>query len=135
MKKILSAIICVVVLIGCIPINTFAVGEISPYYNNTQRTTTNFTISDSGVAKVRISYNGYKDTTTGATIKTKIQKSFLFFFWSDVTSWTDEASGYYYSTTHSTSVDSGTYRAIVEYTIRGTGGSADVITEQLEYSY
>ena len=135
MKKILSAIVCVIVLIGCIPISVFASEAITPYYNNHLQRNTAFEINESGVANVTVSYVGTKGETTGATIKTKIQKRFLLVFWNDVASWTDEATGYYYSNTHSTTVESGYYRAQVEYTIRGTGGSPDVITDELEYSY
>lgn len=135
MKKILSAIVCVIVLIGCIPLSVFASEAITPYYNNVVRQSTLFDIDENGIATVKASYVGQSGVTTGATIKTKIQKRFLLVFWSDVASWTDEATGHYYSNTHSTTVESGYYRAQVEYTIRGTGGDSDVITDELEYSY
>ena len=136
MKKILSTIICLIVLVGCIPISAFAAEPgIAPYYNNVQRTDTDFFIEDNGVATVCVSFNGFVGETTGATIVTKIEKRFLLLFWTDVETWTDEVSGCYYSTSHSTTVKSGTYRATVEYTIRGTGGASDVITDELEYKY
>ena len=123
-------------LIGCIPISAFASNfGMTPYYNNVQRTSTTFDINESGVATVKTFMNGYPDTTTGATIKIKIQKRFLLFFWSDVASWTEEATAHYYSNTHSVTVEKGDYRAQVEYTIYGTGGSPDVITDELERSY
>lgn len=136
MKKILLAIICLIVSVGCIPTNTLAAESgITPYYNNTMNTLTDFYISENGVATVHISFNGYGGETTGATINTKIEKRFLLVFWSDVASWTDEVSGYYYTNEHSINVKKGTYRATVEYTIRGTGGEPDVIVDELEYTY
>ena len=136
MRKIISIIICTVVFIGCIPIGALAfAGEISTYNNATLQTNTFFTINNSGIATVTTDYTGYKSITRGATINIKIQKRFLFIFWSDVVSWTDEATGYYYSNTHSTAVDKGDYRALVEYTIYDVDGSSDIITENLERSY
>ena len=99
------------------------------------KTDTDFNIDENGIARVSVYFNGYNDKTTGATIKIKIQKRFLLVFWNDVASWTDEATGYYYTNTHSTTVEKGYYRAQVENTIRGTGGTPDVITDELEYSY
>ena len=136
MKRIWLIIICLIVIIGCIPTNALAAESgITPYYNNTMNTLTDFYISEKGVATVYISFNGYVRETTGATIKTTIEKRFLLVFWNEVASWTDEVVGDYYSNTHSTTVKKGTYRATVEYTIRGTGGEPDVIVDEYEYTY
>lgn len=136
MKKILSFIICCVTIMGAMH-TTVSAQEygITPYYNNTSRTTTNFTIDDSGKATVYVSYTGYQGITSGATITTRIQKRFLFLFWNDIQEWTDEATGDSYATSHSVSVSSGTYRVQVEYEIRGTAGEADNINEELERTY
>ena len=136
MKKTILTIICTFILLGSVPLTALAFGEkISTFNNNVTQTNTSFNINSQGLATVTTDYTGYKSITTGATIKIKIQKRFLLVFWNDVASWTDEATGYHYSNTHSTTVESGYYRAQVEYTIRGTGGSPDVITEELERSY
>ena len=135
MKKILSIIICTVVFMGCVPICSFAGEDVVPYSNNTLHTYFAFNIDDNGKASVFAEYVGYTGITTGATIKTKIEKRFLLVFWNEVASWTDEVVGEYYSNTHSTTVKKGTYRATVEYTIRGTGGEPDVIVDEYEYTY
>ena len=136
MKKLLTLIVCCIIVSSCFPLSVSAQNDVAtPFYNNILSRNTRFDIDSSGNAIVVTSYDGQKGITTGATIKIKIQKRFLLVFWNDVASWTDEATGYYYSNTHSTTVESGYYRAQVEYTIYGTGGSPDVITDELERSY
>ena len=77
MKRLLSLIICTIVFVGCFPLNAFASNyEITPYYNNAQRTSTTFDINENGVATVKTFISGYSHTTTGATIRIKLQKNF-----------------------------------------------------------
>jgi hypothetical protein len=47
---------------------------ISLFNNNTASTSTNFSITDTGEARVRVNYEGYPGVTTGATITVKIEK-------------------------------------------------------------
>lgn len=110
---------------------------IIPYYNNTNTTSTNFTISSSGTATVSVGYTGYS-TTSGAMIETKLQKKVLGLFWKNVDNgtWVDSASSSNYRNSHSISLDSkGTYRIIVKYQIWGTGGPTDVIESTIERVY
>jgi len=106
--------------------------SISPKSNNVNITASNFTIID-GIAYARASYTGYQGITTGATITIKLQKKILF-WWFDVdngqsnNTWTDVLYGCDGSVLHSLTLGStGEYRAIISYTIRGTGGADDVI--------
>lgn len=134
MKKSFINFICFIVILSCFYTVAFASDDgISPYFNNVVRTSTDLYI-ENDIATVMVSYSGYSGVTTNAVITTKIQKRFLLVFWQDVegASWTDYATGVYYSNTHSISVKSGTYRAQVEYTIYGSGGAADVITDEIE---
>jgi hypothetical protein len=110
--------------------------EISPCFNNTLMTQTDFIIESGGNATVCIDYTGYSGITTGANITSTIQKRVALFFWSDVTSWSDTSSEYSYSNEHSYQLSStGTYRAVVQYTVYGTGGSPDIINETIERTY
>ena len=133
MKKMLNSFVCVVLLICCMSTIVSSAEGISLYANNTNKTTTDFTISNN-TATVFISYIGIDGVTTNAVITTKIQKRFLLVFWQDVdgASWTDYSNDTYYVNSHSIEVKSGTYRALVEYTIYGTGGTADVISNEFE---
>ena len=103
--------------------------NITPYYNNTSHTTTAFDITDAGQAIVYVDYTGYSGVTTSATIEIKIEKRTLLFFWNDVITETLSVDGYRYDNElYYQLSDTGTYRCTVEYTIYGTGGTADVVT-------
>ena len=131
MKKILICLLCMLMLFSYVTIPAAAANDDTmPRYNNVIETITNFSISDSGVATVTVSYTGVPGVTTGATITTKIQKRTLGFIWTKVDEWVDSARLVSYSTFHSVTLpDTGTYRVVVEYEITGTGGATDVIED------
>ena len=75
MKKISICLLCMLMLFSYVTVPAAAANEgIMPCYNNVIETRTDFTISDSGVARVTVSYEGIPGVTTGATITTKVQK-------------------------------------------------------------
>ncbi len=143
MKKLISIILCIAVLSSVLVFSASAEGNegIAPCLNNTATSTTRFVI-ENGVAYVSLNYNGYPGVTTGATITTKIQKKFLFFFWQDVdigmpnNQWVDEVTQVNYVGGHTANITSkGTYKAVVQYVIRGSGGAADVLNAEIEFEY
>ena len=134
MKRVIALLMCIVLAVCALGINTLADTGISPRLNNVADVGMQFSIDSNGTAKVVAFFDG-DSTTTSATIKIKIQKQFLFFFWTDVIEWTDETTEKSYAKSFSTQVDSGTYKATIEYTIRGTGGEPDVITDTIERTY
>lgn len=137
MKKILSCLLCTLMLFSYVTVPATAANDgIMPCYNNVISTRTQFNISDSGVARVTVSYEGVPGVTTGATITTKIQKRSLGLIWTKVdigttnNEWVDSTRVESYSTFHSVTLpDTGTYRVVVEYEITGTGGATDVIED------
>ena len=135
MKKLIAMLVCIFTLISVFSVSVMADASISPRYNNVAFKDSYFEIANDGTATVRATYSGDDDIITGATIKIKIQKQFLFFFWTDVVEWIDESNDSYHTFVHSIQVDSGTYKATIEYTIRGTGGDPDVITDTIERSH
>ncbi|MBQ2810005.1 MAG: hypothetical protein IJF11_03840 [Clostridia bacterium] len=136
MKKLLCVLL-VAIFSFSLAIQVLAADSlIMPRYNNVDYVNTEFNISDSGKAIVRVQYMGIEGETTGATITTKIEKKFLW-WWNDVddASWTDQATGYNFSTTHSVDLSSGgTYRCTYEYSIYGTGAT-DEISGEIEREY
>ena len=113
---------------------------VSPMANNVEKVISTFIISN-GVAQIVASYTGYSGITTGATITVKLQKKFLF-WWNDVDNgqpddtWTANLTGWKNSVSYSLALsNTGDYRAVFTYTIRGAGGAADEISETLEYTY
>ena len=145
MKRVFLAILCCVLLIGSIPVASFAAmggGEIAvPLYNNTLMVNSRFSINSSGVATVTIMYVGKAGVTTGATIVTKVEKQNANGSWSivDIDTeddvWVDVTTTISLSTTHTVTVPRGTYRAVINYTISGTGGAADTVEDIIEYTY
>ena len=134
MKKTLAiTFVIIFCFLMMVPVTATETG-VTPRYNNTISNYTNFYITSGGEAQVTLSYEGYEGITTGATITSKIQKKTLW-WWNDVdgASWTDEVIGDSILVEHFFNLSkSATYRLVYEYQIRGTGGTTDVISGELE---
>lgn len=105
--------------------------NINPRLNNAIFCERSFNISND-IAYATVEINGKSGVLSRTTVKVSIEKRALLGLW-----WKEEAS-WETSTTEtnpviefSKEVKSGTYRCNFEITIEGTGGSADVITDQL----
>ncbi len=135
MKKLIAAVLCFVIL-STLTFPVFA-SNIAPCANNINSARTSFSISDTGKATVNNNYMGKGNLVTKATIETKIQKRFgLIWITVDGGKWTDISTANNFSQSHSVQLTkTGTYRAHVEYTISGTGGSDDKITKNIEKTY
>ncbi len=112
--------------------------EIVPYYNNVVTVTTTVSISSSGVITIKNSYTGKSGSISRAVIKTYIEKKTLGLFWTRVDIGTTNDEWTFTSTNNSDKKtytyqlsSTGTYRVTAEYTISGSGGSADEITKQV----
>ena len=119
-------------------LHTFASeNAITPRYNNTGSTEATFYINSDGLATVSYTCIGYRGVTTNIVVDIQLQKKVLW-WWNDVdgATFTDQSSEYYCTNEHSYQLSkSGTYKAIITYTVYGSGGAADVITRELEDSY
>lgn len=135
MKKLVSALLCLTVFLTT-SITVYA-ENVQTYSNNVSITSTTFSISTSGKATVNNSYSGITGTTKNAKIVTKVQKKFgLIWITVDNGSWTDTSTATNFSQSHSVQLSkTGTYRAHVEFTVSGTGGSDDKITKNIEKTY
>lgn len=144
-KRILFLAVAVFMITNCfLPLTVNAAlpegNLVSPLANNVRSADSSFKITN-GVAYIEACYTGYSGITTGATITVKLQKKFLF-WWNDVDNgqpddtWTATLTGWKNSVSYSLALsNTGDYRAVFTYTIRGTGGAADEISETLEYTY
>ncbi len=137
MKKTLSLLLTVVFCVVLV-LPIYASNEgIMPCYNNTNVATADFTISDSGYAKVVLMYSGIHNKTTNATVTCKIEKRTLL-WWSDVdgAEWTDYLEGSRSEIQYAIQLpQSGKYRLTYEITVYGSGGAPDVITGEIEKEY
>ena len=132
MKKIsLVLILCLILSFGMSIVVSAEEYNINPRLNNAMSCERYFYISND-IAWARIEINSQNGVVPRTMVKVTIEKRALLGLW-----WKEEAS-WEASTTEtnpviefSKEVKSGTYRCNFEITIEGTGGSADVITDQI----
>ena len=137
-KKFISLCLGFLMLISCIcvPVSAAQPEEIMPCYNNILETASRFSIDSSGMSSVTASYSGYSGVTESVTITIKIQKKTLGFIWTKVdigepnneiviTS-TKVIGDYHYDIQLNST---GNYRAVITYTVSGSGGADDVIED------
>lgn len=132
-KRMMTGFLCAVLM--CAGVITVMAEGVQARLNNVGSVSSNAWVSDSGALTIAYQYMGNSDTE-GVVIKTYIEKRTLGFFWSDVDMWTDILydTDYYDTTTIQLDSD-GVYRVTVEYTFYGTGGSAEVVTHEIEVEY
>ena len=134
MKKIVTIMLCVLMLFTASPISAFALDDgINSRFNNVNSSDITFQIVN-GYAQIDAMYIGYGNATTGARIYVTLEKRTLLVFWNDVDEWEASSSSYADSFVYRYAVSSGTYRAKVRMEIYGTNGSADVIEKELTAS-
>ena len=108
---------------------------ISPRYTNISTCNFFFTASSSG-GNFSGNYSGISGNFSSATVTVKVQKQFLFLFWLDVGEWTSTSTKVNGTFSHNFALDgSGTYKATITLTIKGTSGVADTVTQTIESSY
>lgn len=147
-KKIKTGVLSTILILILLFLDTFGVSAfakdetVSPLYNNTNITYTNFVISNSGLATISVGYTGYNGVTSGAVIKSYVQKKTFGLLWKRIDNgqpnkeWIDTATGSIYSKSHTLQLTSkGTYRLVVEYTIKGSGGSPDTPSSTIVREY
>ena len=143
MKKILSLIMVVITLITCFNFMLMRVSasDVTPRYNNTNSTTTNFNISSSGLATVSISCSGKTGVTQSIEVRSYIQRK-VGLFWFKVDNgltndeWVDYKAGSSLNVKHTLQLTKkDDYRVKIEITVSGTGGADDVIEKTLTATY
>lgn len=137
MKKRIALLLSVVMAISMLIASAFpaSASGIEPRYTNTSTATVAFSIVD-GEAYFSVDYSGKADIFTEARVTVKIEKQFLWFFWTEVDSWSatnTERWGYFAHTFYLN--EPGTYRANYRIEIYGTSGDVDVIENTQEDSY
>ena len=125
-KKILSLMLSFMILVTVL---VTSVQAASTYNNQTSMTNTNFMITEDGVAKVGLCYEGHEGLMTNAKITITISKRQYLFFWSRLETATFYSTENDYIHTYECQLYSkGTYKCEVEYCISGTGGADDILT-------
>ena len=137
MKKIVKTLMLVsLAMIMCLtsmPIYASeAEGGISPRLTHTNEASYSFDATSS-IGYIFASYTGVSATFVSAKLTVKVEKQFLFFFWSEVGTWTSTSTdldGIFYHEMALTGA--GTYRATFTLEVTGTNGTVDVIDGVIE---
>lgn len=107
---------------------------IQPLFDYTNTTTASLKISN-GTAACVTTITGYYGVTTKIEIKMTLQKKFLL-WWNTEESWSTTINDYYGGLSKTTaSVDSGTYRVKVEFTVYSGSKSEEITTYSQENEY
>ena len=137
MKKITKtlAAILLIAILSMTSITAFA-GNVTPSPRLSHMTDGSFTFSaTANGGYVDVTYYG-NGSFVRADLTVKIEKSFLFFFWNEVDTWSSsstELNGHFFNTI---SLDgSGTYRAIFTLKVTGNDGTVDTIERTIESRY
>ena len=137
MKKITKALVAVflIAILGMANVTAFASNEgIMPCLSHMSDGSFSFIATSDG-GYVDVTYYGY-DSFVRADLTVKIEKSFLFFWWTEVTTWSASSTqidGEFYNTLPLDG--SGTYRASFTLLITGNDGTVDTVTDVIESSY
>ncbi len=114
---------------------------VMPALNNVLSCAANGSVNSSGKLTINYTYAGYQGITTKAVITTTLQKRFLGLFWKTVEiggkdEWSFTVNDYRYSGSKNYQLPSeGKYRANITFKFYGSGGAADVIDSQMEFTY
>lgn len=143
MKKLIALFLAIVTLLICSGMSmlTSAENEVTPYYNNTNSASLTFAISSSGKATFDLACTGMSGITSKIVAVSYIQRK-VGLIWIRVDNgldgkeWTDISNGTNLTKSHSLQLSkTGTYRVKVEFTVSGSGGSADEIVRTVTDTY
>lgn len=131
MKKISFVLaLCLLLSFG---MNVVALAEeyaVTPRYNNVSNINYEFEIIND-IAYISIDVIGYSGVTSRISVKATLEKkAFLGLWWSDVDEWTASSTNATETFEFTKDVGNGTYRCTFEVTVEGSGGSADVYTNE-----
>ena len=132
MKKIsFVLILCLLLSLGMNIVASAEEYAVTPRYNNVSSIGCTFFIQND-VACATADVIGYDNLISGITVRVTLEKKGLLgLWWSDVEEWnaTSTKTSDFFEFTKN--VGSGTYRCTFEITVEGSGGSADVYTDEI----
>ena len=138
MKKITKTLVAIllIAILSMTTITSFANEQgISPRLSHTDSANFSFSATANG-GYIDVTYYGYDDSFVRADLTVKIEKRFLFLFWTEITTWSassNEIEGHF---ANKFDLDgSGTYRATFTLKVTGNDGTVDTIEQVLESDY
>ena len=138
MKKITKMLVAIflIAILSMTSITSFASDEgISPRLSHTSDAAFSFSATANG-GYIDVTYYGYDDSFVRADLTVKIEKQFLFFWWTEVDTWSVSSTKVEDMFSHTfTLTGSGKYRATFTLTVTGNDGTVDTIPLEIEDSY
>lgn len=137
MKKIVKTLMLIslsmIICLSSMPIYASeAEGDISPRLSHINGASFVFDATSS-IGYIDATYTAVDTTFVSAKLTVKVEKQFLFFFWSEVGTWTSASTEIFGGFYHEMALTgSGTYRATFTLEVTGTDGTVDVITDTIE---
>ena len=137
MKRITKTLVAIllIAILSMTSITAFASGQgISPRLSHTSNANFSFSATANG-GYVDVTYYGYQSFVR-ADLTVKIEKQFLFFFWTEVDTWSTSSvdiEDHFFHTF--TLTGSGTYRASFTLKVTGNDGTIDTVTSEIESKY
>ena len=137
MRKITKTLVAILLIavLSMTSITSFASEQgVSPRLSHTDSANFSFGATPNG-GHIDVTYYGYQSFAR-ADLTVLIEKEFLFFFWTDVATWSasnTDVEGEFYDTIPLDG--SGTYRATFTLTVTGKNGTVDTITSVIESDY
>lgn len=137
MKKITKTLVAIllIAILSMTSITAFASNEgVSPRLSHVGSANFSFSATANG-GYVDVTYYGY-DSFVRADLTVKVEKQFLFFFWTEVDTWSIssvDVEDHFFHTF--TLTGSGTYRASFTLKVTGNDGTVDTVTSEIESKY
>lgn len=137
MKKITKTLIAIllIAILSMTSVTAFASNEtISPRLSHANNANFSFAATANG-GYIDVTYLGY-DSFVRADLTVKIEKQFLFFFWTEVDTWSASSTEIDGMFSHAfTLTGSGTYRATFTLKVTGNDGTVDTIPSEIKSKY
>ena len=136
MKKITKTLVAIllITILSMTSVTAFANDNVMPRLSHTSHANFSFAATANG-GYIDVTYLGY-DSFVRADLTVKIEKQFLFFFWTEVATWSasnTDINGEFYDTIPLDG--SGTYRATFTLKVTGNNGTVDTITSEIKSIY
>ena len=132
-KTLMLISLAMIMCLTSIPIYASeAESGISPRLTHTNGASYSFDATSS-IGYIFASYTGVSATFVSAKLTVKVEKQFLFFFWSEVGTWTSTSTdldGRFYYEMPLTGA--GTYRATFTLEVTGSDGTVEVLDTVIE---
>ena len=125
----LLLILSVIMGVFCV---TASAEAVNPRLNYIAATSTSLSFNND-VAQVWLNYDCHQGNSVSVKVTTTLQKKFMLFWWTDLTTWTDTSTNIEDTFYHTYETSSGTHRVIASYEVTiVTSGATETVEDEVE---